>query len=440
VYLFERDCSLQRRHQKVIEEAPAPGLDAVMRDAMGAAAVRAAEAVGYRGAGTVEFITDSSESLRADRFFFMEMNTRLQVEHPVTEMITRLDLVEWQLRVGAGEPLPLSQRELAIDGHAVEARLYAEDPARNFLPQTGRLTELSFAGGPGVRVDAGVRQGGAITAFYDPMVAKVIAHGPTRAAALERLTRALQGSHVAGCATNLVFLTRLLRHPDFVQGAFDTGLIDRDLAGLVAEPPAPPEVVAAAALAAGGFLHKPQGDDPFSSLAHFRLWGEASRTLTLRQADALHSVTVFVLAPNRFRVSHAGGDVEVDVLQGAADRIRIAAAGRVQRLDLRQSGPSVTIRSEVGEYHFIRAEGAAAEGEAAGAGVARAAMPGLVVAVHVEPGQMVAKGEALVVTEAMKMEHTLFAERNGRVASVEVGVGDQVQEGAVLVTLDDAHA
>ena len=210
VHLFERDCSLQRRHQKVIEEAPAPGMTPEMRAAMGDAAVRAAEAIGYRGAGTVEFIVDGAEGLRPDGFWFMEMNTRLQVEHPVTEAITGVDLVEWQLRVAAGEGLPMTQADLAITGHAFEARLYAEDVPKGFLPATGRLSHLAFP--EGVRADSGVRAGDEISPFYDPMIAKVITHGPSRAVALRRLARALEGTEVAGTVTNLAFLGALARH------------------------------------------------------------------------------------------------------------------------------------------------------------------------------------------------------------------------------------
>ena len=245
LHLFERDCSLQRRHQKVIEEAPAPGMDAAMREAMGRAAVEAARAVGYVGAGTVEFIADAREGLKPDRFYFMEMNTRLQVEHPVTEAITGLDLVEWQFRVAAGEPLPVRQEDVRLDGHAVEARLYAEDPERGFLPSTGTLHALRLPDGEGIRVDAGVRAGDTVTPYYDPMIAKVIAHGATREAALDRLATALDETAVAGPQTNLAFLTALAKAPEFRAGRFDTGFIDRNLAALTAVPG--PDIAALAA-------------------------------------------------------------------------------------------------------------------------------------------------------------------------------------------------
>src|SRR5689334_4265822 len=236
IHLNERDCSLQRRHQKVIEEAPAPGMSEALRAQMGAAAVAAAQAVGYEGAGTVEFIADGAHGLSGDKFWFMEMNTRLQVEHPVTEAVTGLDLVEWQLRVAAGEPLPLKQNEIKLEGHAVEARLYAEDPERNFLPSTGKLVALGFSQGQGVRVDAGVETGDEITPFYDPLIAKVIAHGETRQHALARLAEALEGSNVVGPRSNIGFLAALCRAPAFRAGEFDTGFIDAHLAELGAAP------------------------------------------------------------------------------------------------------------------------------------------------------------------------------------------------------------
>ena len=327
VHLFERDCSLQRRHQKVIEEAPAPGMTAEVRAAMGAAAVAAAKAIGYSGAGTVEFIADGSGGLRADGFWFMEMNTRLQVEHPVTEAVTGEDLVEWQLRVAAGEPLPRRQEELRLAGHAVEARLYAEDPAKGFLPAIGRLTHLSFP--EGVRVDSGVRAGDAISPWYDPMIAKVIAHGATREIALRKLGQALDATRVAGCTTNLGFLARLVRQGDFAAGRVDTGLIERDLAALTEPEAASEAALAVAALAAGGQLAA--GD----ALAGFALWAPLARTVVLEVAGEARAVRVETLAPGRFRVDGravevAGwkeGEVMV-VVDGAPRRFGVAAAGR----------------------------------------------------------------------------------------------------------------
>ena len=295
VHLFERDCSMQRRHQKVVEEAPAPDMPAAMRAAMGKAAVTAAQAIGYRGAGTVEFIADASEGLRADRFWFMEMNTRLQVEHPVTEMVTGADLVEWQLRIAAGESLPVEQAELSMAGHAVEARVYAEDPARGFLPSTGTVAHLAAPPQSAhLRIELGVREGGAITPHYDPMIAKVIAHGEHRAAALRRLAGALRAFEVAGITTNLPFLSRLVAHPDFQAGGIDTGLIDRALGTLIEREPVPDPVLAIAAMHAAGALHTSASDDA-------QLMG--ARVSRLLERGAVHTSAFDGLRPLGARAS-----------------------------------------------------------------------------------------------------------------------------------------
>ncbi|NQZ73292.1 MAG: ATP-grasp domain-containing protein, partial [Dinoroseobacter sp.] len=302
VHLFERDCSLQRRHQKVIEEAPAPGMTLEMREAMGAAAVRAAKAIGYKGAGTVEFIVDGSDGLHPDAFWFMEMNTRLQVEHPVTEAITGVDLVEWQLRVAAGEPLPCRQSALSISGHAFEARLYAEDAPAGFLPATGTLTHLKFA--DDARADTGVRAGDTISPYYDPMIAKVIVHGATREIALGQMRRALAETQVAGTVTNLAVLGALCDHAGFAAGEVDTGLIGRDLEMLVAEPDLPDWVVALAAMEALGVLDP---RDPFMGVA---LWGALTQRVVLRRAEAEFDVGVTVLGAEAVDVAFSEARVE----------------------------------------------------------------------------------------------------------------------------------
>jgi 3-methylcrotonyl-CoA carboxylase alpha subunit len=419
VHLHERDCSLQRRHQKVIEEAPAPGMTAGMRAAMGQAAARAAEAIGYAGAGTVEFIVDASEGLRPDRFWFMEMNTRLQVEHPVTEAITGIDLVEWQLRVAAGEPLPLGQEEIPLAGHAVEARLYAEDAEKGFLPATGRLAHLAFPAG--ARTDTGVRAGDAISPWYDPMIAKIIVHGATRAAALARLSHALSRTEVAGTVTNLAFLARLARHPRFVAGDVDTGLIEHEQAALTAPEPPPPAVRVLAALAAAG-IGEGGADEGFA------LWAPLLRSVALGEAVA----RVAVEGPGRARV-------EID---GAAHRAErradgwwidgAKAPGRPQRL----AGAVAVFAGRPWEFPL---PDPLARGGGAGAGgdLIEAPMPGLVRAVFAAPGAPVAAGERLAVLEAMKMEHALTAPRDGVVAEVLVAAGAQVEAGAALVRLED---
>ncbi|HHX89193.1 MAG TPA: acetyl/propionyl/methylcrotonyl-CoA carboxylase subunit alpha [Paracoccus sp.] len=423
VHLFERDCSLQRRHQKVIEEAPAPGMSAQMRAAMGQAAVRAAETIGYKGAGTVEFITDASRGLRSDGFWFMEMNTRLQVEHPVTEAITGVDLVEWQLRVAAGEALPARQQDLTITGHAFEARLYAEDVPAGFLPATGRLEHLKFP--QGARIDSGVRAGDSISPWYDPMIAKVITHGPNRSVALARLRAALEGAEIAGSVTNRDFLAALARHEGFVAGDVDTGLIGRDIEALTLQAPTPDRLIALAALATRG--------DPAASLAGFALWQPLWQGVALAEGEVAHDCAVARLADGTWRVRLNGREMRAEWRGGWW--IDGEKAGAV----VRRSGDRVSVFG-ARTVHFALVDPLAVEAAAgAGAGVVLAPMPGVVKAVFVSPGETVAKGARLAVLEAMKMEHTLSAARDGVVGEVLVAPGSQVEAGAAVITLEEAE-
>ncbi len=425
VHLFERDCSLQRRHQKVIEEAPAPGMTPQMRAAMGEAAVQAARAIGYAGAGTVEFIVDASAGLSPERFWFMEMNTRLQVEHPVTEAVTGVDLVEWQLRVAAGEPLPLTQDQLALDGHAVEARLYAEDPARGFLPATGTLTHLAFP--EGVRADTGVRAGDAISPWYDPMIAKIVAHGPTRAMALARLARGLDATLVAGSTTNLAFLARLARQPDFVAGQIDTGLIERHLQALTAPLPLPEGAAAVAALAAVGLL---DAADPHLG---FTLWVPLVRSVVIETAGDRLDVGIATHAPGRFTAD----GLEIAVESFAEGKLIGTVDGRPRRFRLAQAGREVTLFEGAEAWVFRRPDPLASAAAAAGGGdEIRAPMPGLVKHLAARARAEVARGDVLAVLEAMKMEHALTAPRDGIVAEVLVAAGAQVEDGALILTLE----
>jgi 3-methylcrotonyl-CoA carboxylase alpha subunit len=430
LHFFERDCSMQRRHQKVIEEAPAPGMTPETRAAFGKAAVEAGRAVGYYGAGTVEFIADGSKGLRPDGFYFMEMNTRLQVEHPVTEAITGLDLVELQFRVAAGEALPMRQDDLRIDGHAVEARLYAEEPERGFLPSTGVLHALQLAEGEGIRIDSGVIEGGEVTPFYDPMIAKVIAHGPSRDVALDRLCDALAGSVVAGPKTNTRFLCALLDHPDFRAGKLDTGLIDRNLAALGAVPPdLDREAVAvgalalmaeekarieSAAIARSGWASDPWTDDDGFSLApqrrgQIRLRAEQEEIVLPLDATAseipeqpLHAARDFVLV--------TGGE-GVYVL----DRGRQTSVALVDPLD-------VSFDDHGGD---------------AGGNV-KSPMHGKLVALFVTEGETVEKGQRVAIVEAMKMEHPVLAPRAGVVEGIAFEAGAQLGEGARILTVAEA--
>jgi 3-methylcrotonyl-CoA carboxylase alpha subunit len=426
VHLFERDCSLQRRHQKVIEEAPAPGLSPEMRDVMGRAAVEAARSVGYVGAGTVEFIADGREGLRPDRFYFMEMNTRLQVEHPVTEAISGLDLVALQFRVAAGERLPFTQDDLAIDGHAVEARLYAEDPEKEFLPSTGKLWALDFPEGEGIRVDTGVEAGDEVTPFYDPMIAKIIAHGASRDEAMNRLAEALGNTLVAGPKTNVAFLKALCEAPDFRAGRFDTSFIDRNLKalGAVAKP-------MDAAVVAAGALYLVQREAERLAL------GTASRSGDLAGAwwqddgfqllGARRTGLPIVVdgEPTTLRLAWdaAGASIASDEEIGddftvveAEDEVIVLRDGRQTRIALHD--PFAVDLEHMDE-----------------GGTVKAPMHGKLVAVFVRPGDKVEKGQRLAVVEAMKMEHALVAPADGEVAEVAAEPGAQVAEGARIIVL-----
>jgi len=440
VHLFERDCSLQRRHQKVIEEAPAPGMPENVRAAMGHAAVEAAKVIGYRGAGTVEFIADGSGPLREDGFWFMEMNTRLQVEHPVSEAITGLDFVELQLRVAAGEPLPFGQQDLRIDGHAFEARLYAEDVGKGFLPATGMLTRLSLPGTAafargGIRIDSGVRQGDAISPWYDPMIAKIITHAASRAEALNLLASALAECRVAGVTTNLEFLSALARHPGFRAGEVETGLIARDLALLTAQPEMPAPVPALAALAVLGLPKTPGGADPWDRLAGWRAWGPAEEFVTLENGGERLPLRVVHLGGNGFRVE---GDRTCTLtvtrdergLQVETDGLRFRAETLV--------GPGRVLVWHDGICHGFGLPDplAGAAGDMASGDSIIAPMPGLVTSVRTASGATVRKGDPLLVLEAMKMEHILTAPRDGIVAELLVAGGDQVADGTLLLRLE----
>ncbi|MFD1950509.1 biotin carboxylase N-terminal domain-containing protein [Sphingomonas arantia] len=409
VHLFERDCSLQRRHQKVIEEAPAPGMDAETRAAICDAAVRAAKAVDYVGAGTIEFIADASEGLRADRIWFMEMNTRLQVEHPVTEEITGVDLVEWQLRVASGERLRKRQDELAINGWAMEARLYAEDPATGFLPSIGRLDYLRFPKpyrGRTVRIETGVREGDAVSPFYDPMIAKLVTHAPSRALAIENLEQMTARTRCWPVRTNAGFLTLALRNTDFAGGEIDTGLIAREGEALIpAVQPSDAVLQAVARVAVG---RQPRGGrfrHRTSDKSGFRVNGAA--------------------APVMVRFAEGGRSYEVVVEDGDAD------LPRVTRID---AGWAVTEDGVTRVFTLYRPGGP--QGAVAGDGAILSPMSGRIIAVDVAEGAAVTKGQKLVTLEAMKMEHGLVAPFDGVVAELHAVVEGQVREGMLLVRIE----
>ena len=445
VYLFERDCSVQRRHQKVLEEAPAPGMDVARRRAMGEAAVAAAKAIGYVGAGTVEFI-----ALQDGTFYFMEMNTRLQVEHPVTEMITGLDLVEWQLRVASGERLPKRQDELTIHGHAIEARLYAEDPDRGFLPSIGRIAHWRMPQESArIRVDTGVREGDLVSPFYDPMLAKLIVWGEDRAVACAQMSNALAQCEVVGVATNIAFLERVVAHEAFANARLDTGLIDANRDALFPAAVAVPESVLIAA-AIAEYMGVQRNMPPKRPSAR------ATPAPRGTQPDAWR----LNAAPAAFHFTYADGDERCDVRvepHGGHDARVVLPARTVDvhfterdgRLVLEAEGiaSTATVIAD-GELRHVFVPGArrklmfvdplahAGEVETHG-GHLTAPMSGAIVAVMVKSGDKVVRGAPLVVLEAMKMEHTIVAPADGVVASVNFGVGDRVAEGADLVDIDD---
>jgi 3-methylcrotonyl-CoA carboxylase alpha subunit len=439
VHLHERDCSLQRRHQKVVEEAPAPGMTPERRARMGEAAVRATRAVGYVGAGTVEFIADAGGD-----FFFMEMNTRLQVEHPVTEMITGLDLVEWQLRVAAGEALPASQDMIRLGGHAFEARLYAEDPRRDFLPAGGTLTAFELpALGRHVRVDVGVAAGDAIAIDYDPMIAKLVVWDHDRDAALRRLRDALAATRIAGAVTNLDFLRRVAAHPAFAAGAaeLDTGFIARHRDVLVPAPePLSDAGLALATLAV--MADEPpvaaSPDDPWSPWATrngWRLGGFAARRFEFVDCDTRHVVdAIATVVSGTHRLVLPGGTRVARVLSAPPGRVRIDLDGHVVEASAVRSGATLTLDDGIQARRLVILDALASAGlEEDGGGRFVAPMPGKIVAVRCESGARVTRGQVLVVLEAMKMEHAILAPADGLVEALRCRQGEQVTEGSELL-------
>ncbi|QJE72184.1 acetyl/propionyl/methylcrotonyl-CoA carboxylase subunit alpha [Aerophototrophica crusticola] len=445
VYLFERDCSIQRRHQKVVEEAPAPRMDPAIRQRMGQAAVAAAQAIGYVGAGTVEFLLDTDGS-----FFFMEMNTRLQVEHPVTELVTGQDLVEWQLRVASGQRLPLLQDELRLNGHAIEVRLYAEDPAKGFLPQTGTLRHLRFPpAGPHVRVDTGVRAGDAISIHYDPMIAKLIVWDEDRDAAVRRLRGALGGTQVAGLNANVAFLSAIAAHPAFLAADLDTRFIERHEADLL--PPAQEAPERAQVLAALGLLLHRAGEarakaltsadpwNPWGRSDGWRLNDEAHDAVTLREPGGAEHVLKLTYRRDGYHFDARGGHHVGNGKLADDGTLTATLDGFAATATWVKSGPELVLFLDGATHRFQVVEPlATAAADTGAAGKLTAPMPGKVIALLVAEGAAVEKGAPVVVLEAMKMEHTLKAPAAGTVTKHRYQVGDQVPEGVELVGFEAA--
>ncbi len=442
VHLFERDCSLQRRHQKVVEEAPAPGIDAALRRKMTRAAVTAARAAGYVGAGTVEFLLDPD-----GEFYFLEMNTRLQVEHPVTEMITGLDLVEWQLRVAAGETLPCGQKAIRKSGHAIEARIYAEDPARDFLPAVGKIHHLRApAEGKHLRVDSGVRAGDEVSAHYDPMIAKLVVWDRNRKATLGRLRAALAGFQIAGPATNLAFLAGVAAHADFAAARVDTGFIDRHREALIPlHRPAPDAVLAlvcldmllrrAAAVARAARASRDRFS-PWHLVSGWRLNGAARHRFRFRDGDEERVVTTRFGADG-YRFEFSAGTLGARGARDESGDLVAELDGERRTATVIECGREITAFVDGTAYRLRHHDplDTVDEDDATG-GRLSAPMPGRIVAVMVEAGAEVARGAPLLVLEAMKMEHTITAPTDGRVARLNYGVGDLVEEGRELLAFE----
>ena len=444
VHLFERDCSIQRRHQKIVEEAPGPGLDVGLRSRLGETAVAAAQAIGYEGAGTVEFLLAPDGA-----FYFMEMNTRLQVEHPVTEMITGLDLVEWQLRVAAGEPLPLVQEDISASGHAIEVRLYAEDPERDFLPAGGVIDHLRFpAETQHVRVDSGVREGDAVGTFYDPMIAKLIVWDTTRPAALRRLRTALAGVQIVGPRTNTAFLSAVAAHPAYAAGEVHTGFIEAHRADLLpAAVPADPRFLALASLdvllsrdaeARAAAARSSDRYSPWHSTSGWRLNDDNHHVLTFLSGDDAHQVIIHYRKDSVVLElgEHAAPVAASGEIDESGDLLATLDGAQVRATVVRR-GDALTIMCG-GVSHRLVLDDPVAHADvqdATGSGL-RAPMPGRIIAAPVAAGDAVARGALLVVLEAMKMEHAITAPADGVVARVHVAVGEQVEEGAELVSFE----
>ena len=442
VHIFDRDCSIQRRHQKVIEEAPAPGLDPGLRQALEEAAVAAARAIGYVGAGTVEFIVPRGSPRD---FYFIEMNTRLQVEHAVTEAITGLDLVEWQLRVAAGQQLPLRQDDLSINGHAIEARLYAEDPERQFLPQTGTLHRLCLPPSKLAEVDIGVRQGDVVTPFYDPMIAKIIVSGDDREAAVGRLRRALTETAVLGVSTNLGFLARVAAHPDFAEAAIDTGFIERHQAALLPQKPVVlPEALAAAVInrisarKAAADASASSSADPFCPWVRndgWRLGCRARQDITLHSSGGEETIVATAI-DGEWLLGFGDREAAVAGQIGSDGFLDLTFDGVRTHVRVLDYGAAVAVFINGQSWQFEEVDRlATAAGEDPTAGKLTAPMPGRVTRLLVEAGAKVRRGEPLMAIEAMKMEHTITAPADGVIAAVRFAIGELVEEGEELIAL-----
>ncbi|MEX2533273.1 MAG: biotin carboxylase N-terminal domain-containing protein [Nitriliruptoraceae bacterium] len=440
VHLFERECSIQRRHQKIVEETPSPGVDPNLRERLGAAAIEVARAVDYIGAGTVEFIVaatpdthshETPQHVQTPPFYFLEMNTRLQVEHPVTELVTGVDLVAWQLKIAAGQPLPVSQENLSQQGHAIEVRLYAEDPANGFLPQTGTLERFDAPTGPGIRIDSGVETGTDVSRFYDPMLAKLIVHAPDRNSAIRRLRALLYATVVHGITTNLAHLADTIAHPAFAAGDLDTGFLNRFLPEWQPADATSVELAAVAAVLAGPLNET--GADPWETLGPWRLANGGGTVIRLAAGEIEHVVTVRQQR-GRLTVAHAEHHYTIDAVIDDT----VVVDGTPVALVLTRTGSSIWahVGGRTHRWQQVLATGHVSATELSGPGTLTSPMPGVVLDLRVTQGDSVSAGDVLVIVEAMKMEHRVTAPADGVVSSVHVVVGAAVQADAPLLTFE----
>ncbi|MCF8475055.1 MAG: acetyl/propionyl/methylcrotonyl-CoA carboxylase subunit alpha [Emcibacter sp.] len=440
VYLYERDCSLQRRHQKVVEEAPAPDMSEHMRKAMGDAAVKAAQAIAYSGAGTIEFIVDVENGLENAPFYFMEMNTRLQVEHPVTELITGQDLVDWQLRIAAGERLPLVQADIPLHGHAFEVRLYAEDPENNFMPQTGRINHFSTpTQNENFRLDTGVEVGDEVSIYYDPMIAKLIVWGHNREAALRHMGRALENTAISGLKCNLEFLGNIINHSAFQAAHIDTGFIERHKNDLMPQNKRADHHILALATMAELDPNR-QGSDPWGWSDGWRMNLDLKTTLTFIDHEEKRAVKV-MYREKGFCLTIDDQDIEVQILRHEGVALDLMVNGHKISAKVIKKGQDFTLfyGASVSYLHHYLA-GAEGEDETTGSGIITTPMPGKVTQVMVKEGDLVTLGQPLMILEAMKMEHTIKAQIVGKVDMFRLAIGDQVAEGAILIRIIEEGA
>ena len=433
VHLFERDCSIQRRYQKVIEEAPAPGISDEFRSKLGEIAIQVAKSVDYVNAGTVEFIADISDGLSIDSIYFMEMNTRLQVEHPVTELITGQDLVEWQIRIAAGDSLPLKQNDLKITGHAIEARVYAENPANEFLPSTGKLDFFELPVDE-IRVDSGVQQDDKISQYYDPMIAKVISHADNRSKAVSQLDTALSKSYITGVKTNISFVRKILKHELFIGGKVETGIVDREIDKLTVVQQPSIEILAVAALSSVGLLDFADKFDIWEKIIGWRSWGESKCFAKVKWQEEVIELNVEVLEDQKFRVCNGDNSTDVELIDKFEGALRLKVNDELESVKLFPQIDSICVFKDGETYEFsIPNFDSLDETEAEEKNIISAEIPSVVKVIEAARNDQVEKGQKLLVLEAMKMEHTIYSKQDGIISEVCVKVGQQVKESEVLI-------